>query len=366
LIGGLVVLLGIIAMITVHEAGHFLAAKAVGIKATKFYFGFGPKLWSTQRGETEYGIRAFPIGGYVNIVGMDPSKPVSPEDVGRTYHDKPFWVKSVVVLAGVASHFVIAFLLFFVVVSLVGVSVSTTTIEEVQATLADGTVTPAAAAGLQDGDRIVGIDDLESDEWPELVAYIAGHPGETVEIAVDRGGETLTLEATLAALDDGTRGYLGVRSAQATDRAGPIQGVVDSGAAVGEATVASVTGLWRMVSGFGGLVEAAITGDAEKIEDTRPASPIGLVRIGAETQSLGFAFTLELIALVNVFVGVFNLVPMPPFDGGHFAVALYEKVRGRRVDVSVLAPVTVVVVVFMLLLGVLAIYLDIANPFTLQ
>ena len=222
MIGGLVVILGIIAMITVHEAGHFLAAKAVGIKATKFFFGFGPKVWSTQRGETEYGIRAFPIGGYVHIVGMDPSKPIDPEDEGRTYHDKPFWAKSFVVLAGVASHFIVAFLIFLAVGTLIGVSVSTTTIEEVQATLDDGSVGPAATAGMFEGDRLLSVGDVASDEWLELVTYIAAHPGETVEIRVDRGGESVLLSATLAEVDDGeggVRGYLGVRSKQATHRA---------------------------------------------------------------------------------------------------------------------------------------------------
>jgi len=112
--GGLIVLFGIIAMVMLHEAGHFLAAKALGMKATEFFFGFGPRLWSTRRGETEYGIKAIPLGGYVRIVGMNPYEEVDPADVGRTYRDQPFRAKAVVVLAGVTSHFVVAFLLFFV------------------------------------------------------------------------------------------------------------------------------------------------------------------------------------------------------------------------------------------------------------
>ncbi len=367
--GGLIVLFGIVAMVMVHEGGHFLAAKAVGMKATEFFFGFGPKLWSTRRGETEYGVKAIPLGGYVRIVGMNPYEEVAPEDLGRTYREQSFSAKSIVVLAGVASHFVVAFVLFYLVASVLGVSVSTTTVASVQAQLADGSPTPAAIAGILPGDRIVAIGGIAAEEWSDVVDYIAAHPGATVPIVVERSGQTLDFTVTLAALDDGEggeRGFLGVRSASEKDRSGPIAGLGDAGTAVYQATGASAEGLWRMVTGFGGLVEAVITGDAEKIDEIRPASPIGLVRIGAQTEDLGIAFTLELLALVNVFVGLFNLVPMYPLDGGHFAVALYEKVRGRPADVRKLAPVAAVVVVFMVLLGVLAIYLDIANPFTLQ
>ena len=367
--GGLIVLFGIIAMVMIHEGGHFLAAKATGMKVTEFFFGFGPRLWSTRRGETEYGVKAFPLGGYVRIVGMNPYEEVAPEDLGRTYREQRFSAKAIVVLAGVASHFVVAFLLFYIVASILGVSVSTTTVESIQATLADGSPSPAAAAGILPGDRIVAIGGVDTDEWSEVVAVISAHPGDEVEVVLARNGQTIELTATLAALEDEAgeeRGFLGVRAASVKDRAGPIAGIGEAGAAVGEATVASAEGLWRMVSGFGGLVEAVITGDVEEIEDRRPASPIGLVRIGAQTEDLGIAFTLELLALVNVFVGIFNVVPIYPLDGGHFAVAVYEKVRGRAADVRKLAPIAAVAVAFMVLLGVLAIYLDIANPFTLR
>lgn len=367
--GGLIVVFGIIAMVMIHEAGHFVAAKALGMKATEFFFGFGPKLWSTRSGETEYGVKAFPLGGYVRIVGMNPYEEVAPEDFGRTYREQPFRAKAIVVLAGVASHFVVAFLLFFVVASVLGVQVSTTTVESVQAALADGTPTPAASAGVQPGDRILSIDGVATEEWADVVAVIVDGPGDTVDLVVERDGTAIELIVTLAAIEgeDGEeRGFLGVRSATVTDRAGPIEGAADAGGAVGEATVASATGLWRMVTGFGGLIEAVISGDAERIDETRPASPIGLVRIGAETENLGIGFTLELLALVNVFVGLFNVVPIYPLDGGHFAVALYEKIRGRQADVRKLAPVAAVVVAFMVVLGVLAIYLDITNPFSLR
>jgi membrane-associated protease RseP (regulator of RpoE activity) len=367
-IGGITVLVGIIAMVMIHEAGHFIAAKATGMKATEFFFGFGPKLWSTQRGETEYGVKAFPLGGYVRIVGMNPYEEVPPEDEGRTYREKPFWAKSVVVLAGVASHFVVAFLLFWLVNSVVGVGTITTTIAEVSATV-DGEPSPAAAAGLRPGDRIIAVDGVATPEWGDVTAEIADSPGETVVFTIERGEATITVEATLASVEDeagGRRGLLGVTAATPTERLGPMEGFVEAGASIGDGVVMSAQGMWQLFTGIGDLITATIEGDRDTLDQVRPASPIGLVQIGAETQRFGFAFTLELIALFNIFIALLNLIPMYPFDGGHFVVAVYEKVRGRAPDVRKLAPIAAAVLLFFVLLGVLAIYLDIAEPFRLN
>jgi len=368
MIGGLIVLVGIVTMVMVHEGGHFLAAKATGMKATEFFFGFGPKLWSTRRGETEYGVKAIPLGGYVRIVGMNPYEEVAEADMGRTYREQPFWAKSVVVLAGVASHFVVAFIIFFSVATLIGSEEVTTTVAAVQPTLEDGSASPAAAAGIRPGDTLLRIGGVEVDSWDSIVQEIRANPGETLVIRVERESDEILLTTTLAALDDdagGKRGFLGVTPATENHRVNPAAAFVDAGASVGRATGASVSGMWQLFSGLGDLIQATISGDSETIDRTRPASPIGLVRIGAQTEEFGLGFTLELVALVNIFVGLFNVIPIYPLDGGHFSVALYEKVRGREADVAKLAPIAAVVIIFMVLLSVLAIYLDIANPFTL-
>jgi membrane-associated protease RseP (regulator of RpoE activity) len=367
--GGIIVLLGIVSMVMIHEAGHFFAAKAFGMKATEFFFGFGPRLWSTTKGETEYGVKAIPLGGYVRIVGMNPYEDVPPEDEGRTYRERPFWQKSIVVLAGVASHFVVAFFLFFMVFTLIGVSTLVPTVSSVQAAFDDGTSTPAVLAGLDEGDSILSLDGVQTSEWSQLVEAIAARPGETVTLSVQRDGQIIAIEATLASIDDeagGKRGYLGVSPTAQKERVNPIVGVGRAGGAIGEAVVVSTQGMWQLFTGLGDLIGATISGDTDGIDDVRPASPIGLVRIGAQTQDLGIGFTLELVALINVFVGLFNVIPIYPLDGGHFSVALYERIRGREADVRKLAPVAAAVVIFMVLLGVLAIYLDIANPLNLN
>jgi membrane-associated protease RseP (regulator of RpoE activity) len=366
-IAGIIVVVGIISMVMIHEGGHFLAAKATGMKATEFFFGFGPKLWSTKRGETEYGVKAIPAGGYVRIVGMNLYEEVDPADEGRTYRERPFWQKSVVVLAGVASHFVVAFVLFFVVLTAFGVVELTTQISGVQDTLDDGTTpSPAVVAGLQEGDTVLTFDGEPVEEWDELAVMIADRPGETVVIGVERDGRLLDIEADLAAVDgdgSGKRGYLGVSPGREEVRVGPLRGLVQAGGEVASATVASVQGLWQLVSGFGDLLGATLTGNTEDLGGNRVTSPIGIVGIAADIGDIGF--TLELLALVNVFVGIFNVIPIYPLDGGHFAVALYERIRGRPADVRKLAPIAAAVVAFVILLGIFAIYLDIARPFQL-
>ena len=368
--GALVIIVGVIVLIMVHEAGHFLAARAVGMKATEFFFGFGPRLWSVRRGETEYGVKALPLGGYVRIAGMNPYEEVAPEDVGRTYREKPFWAKSVVVLAGGATHLVLAFLLYYMVFTVIGVDSGqpTTRVAAVSTTGPEaGLVSPAAEAGIRPGDVIVELGGVAVPTWDDLVAAIVSRPGATVPVVVERDGARLELAATLAAVrdDDGTRGWLGVSPAGLQVRAGPIEGVGEAGGAVVDAVSMSARGMWGLFRNLGTLVTATFQGDQETIDQNRPLSLVGLGRLGAQTQQYGLAFTFELLALIYVFLAIFNLLPVYPLDGGHFVVALYEKIRGRAPDVRKLAPIAGAVVAFIVLLGLFALYLDIARPFEL-
>ncbi len=365
MIGGILVVVGIIAIVMIHETGHFLAARAVGMKATEFFFGFGPRLWSRRRGDTEYGVKAFPVGGYVRIVGMSPLEEIAPEDEGRTYQDKPFWAKSVVVLAGSATHFPVAFLLFYLVASGIGLPVATTTVDAVQATLADGSAAPAAVVGLLPGDTVTSLAGVPTPEWQDLVDEITARPGQTVALGVERAGQALSLQVTLASVDDGEggeRGYLGISPGTRSERAGVLGGFGQAGAAVGDAMVASGRGLWQLVTGAPRLVAAVFGGNADDVGDSRPVSPIGLVGIAGD---LGPAYALQLVAYVAVFVGVLNIIPLYPLDGGHFAVALYEKLRGRRADVRKLMPIAAAVVAFLVFVGLLGVYLDIFHPLNL-
>ncbi|MCZ6462337.1 MAG: site-2 protease family protein, partial [Actinobacteria bacterium] len=345
-----VMLIGIVLMIVIHEGGHFVAAKAFNMKATEAFFGFGPKLWSITRGETEYGIKAIPLGGYVRIIGMSPGDPVAAEDADRTYRAAPFWQKTIVVLAGIASHFVVAFLLFFLVFSVWGQiardeegdRVPTLTLALVARTTPDGAPAPARIAGFEEGDVLTSLDGAVVTSWTGFVDLVQVKGGDSVVIGYDRGGEPAQVPVTLALVErplfvDGEAvtddngnviteeiGYFGAAPEIERFNDGFISNIGAAGSALVTSMWEGAKGLWALIVGFPDLLRGVFTGDDEILNEVRPITPIGLVRIAGPLES-----TLGILALVNVFVGIVNVIPLYPLDGGHFAVALYEKLTGR-------------------------------------
>lgn len=382
--GPYLMIVGIIAMIVIHEGAHFVAAKGFGMKATEAFFGFGPKLWSMRRGETEYGVKAIPFGGYVRIIGMNPFEEIDEEDESRTYRAAPFWKKTIVVLAGIVSHFVVALLLLWlvgtvwgtVVVGDDGELVRSTTIAAVSASL-PGTdeATPATISGARAGDVIVATNGAPVVEWQDFTDFAEANGGVDVVISVVRDDEIVNLATTLATIDkpvvvdgqfvlgDGGEpvteevGFFGVTPEAEREFLGPIAMVPRAAEQFGEALVSSFRGLWEITIGFPKLVMSVFGGDDEILDTVRPISPIGLVRIAGPLES-----TLQLLALVNIFVGVLNFVPLYPLDGGHFSVAAYEKVTGRTPNIEKLLPVAAAVLLFLVSLGLMGLYLDIFKP----
>lgn len=364
-------ILAIVAMVMIHEAGHFVAAKWAGMKVTEFYFGFGPRLWSIRKGETQYGIKALPLGGYVKIIGMSNlERGVDPADEHRTYRQQSFPKRVVVAAAGVATHFVVAFLLLLFMWTLIGVPRNDKPVIGTISRLDSGAA-PAVDAGFATGDRIVSVDGTPISEWAQLPPAIQQSPGRPLRFVVDRKGELLTLTATPAPIErDGrTIGFIGIGSAQIVEKLGPVAAVGRSGSEVWRLTTASVQGLGSIFtpSSIRDYV-GHVSGRPEPgTEDLRPISVVGVTRIAGQAAENGTFTVIYVLVLLNLFVAVLNLVPLLPFDGGHIAVATYERLRsrgGRRyhADVGKLMPVTAAVVVFMVLLGVTSIYLDIVNP----
>ncbi len=416
--GPIFIIVGMLLMIVIHEAGHFLAAKYFNMKATEAFFGFGPRLWSTRRGETEYGVKAFPLGGYVRIIGMNPFEEIPPEEEHRTYRFKPFWQKTVVVLAGIASHFVIGFFLFVILFSVwnertlsleVGnvtqVAVSASGAADELPLLLEGgdsvisvdgvdldslgtatdkapdevidvvverdgeqitlqtndnvVIAPSYLIGIQEGDRLVALDGIAIDDWEHFVELAHERPGLLTTVDVERSGEIITNDVVLAErnVDGEVIGFLGVGPSVEETDVGVFAALGKSVVEVGRTTVLSLEGLWTMVRQTPELLGAAIGQDAGAIEEARPVSVIGIARIASDLYS-----AVALLAYVNIFVGTLNFIPLYPLDGGHFAVALYEKIRGREADVRPLIPVAAAVFIFIMLLGLLGIYFDIVDP----
>ena len=358
---------GLFFFVMAHEAGHFIAAKLTKMKATEFFFGFGPRIYSFIRGETEYGIKAIPAGGYVRIIGMNPLEEVAPEDVGRTYREKLFWEKAVVVLAGVLMNVLLGYLILFGTILVYGNLFAADVIpvvSDVSATF-DDAPSPAALAGLEVGDSILEIDGVLTPGWVDVVSEIGNRPGEQVEILIERDGSSLTLETTLASrtIDGVESGFLGVSPTEFI----PDVGVFEAVGVAGRETVAlaglSYEFLWDMVTNLDALAFVFVGEDLP--DESRPVSIVGLAQIGGQATEVGWETVFLFLGYINIVLAVMNSLPLFPLDGGHFALALYEKVFKREADIRKLAPVAAVVIALFVFLGVVSVFLDITDPIQL-
>jgi membrane-associated protease RseP (regulator of RpoE activity) len=365
--GILVFVFGVLLMILVHELGHFVAAKRFGIKVEEFFIGFGPRLWSFRRGETEYGLKAIPVGGYVRIAGMNPFQEPPPEDRGRLFGDRPAWQRAIVLVAGAMTHFVLAFLLLAAFFWFVGVPLfGGPQVAQVQRTL-DGTPSPAAEAGLRAGDVFVEVEGQPIGSYQEFKELVDGSVGREIEVVVERDGARVVLEATpvLSEVEGEPTGRLGILLTSeyvGRDRSGPIEGLGDAARGVGTFTVESFRAMGRVFGPEGlGRVAQVLFGEERTVND--PVGIVGVARVAGQAVEAGFleAF-LELFAFFNVFVGILNILPLPPLDGGHLAVLGFESVTGRRVDPRSLIPITALVAGFLVLFTIALTYLDVFSP----
>ena len=367
--------LAIAAVVMLHEAAHFAVAKLSGMKATEFFLGFGPRLWSVRKGETEYGIKALPLGGYVKIIGMSNlERDIDPADEPRTYRQATYPRRLAVALAGVATHFVLAFLLLVVLLSAVGVpNYDKPTLQVGALSRLDTGASPAVDAGFRVGDRIVAVNGTPVTAWDDVRSFISGNAGQPVTFLVDRKGvqQELRVVPTVLERNGEARGFVGISPRPAVETMGPV-------AASGEAVV----DIWKLTTGSfaalgsffspGSLSNYAdqltnADGAASQSDDSRIISVVGVARIAGQAAESGAFNVIYLLVLMNIFIGVFNLIPLLPLDGGHVAIATYERIRSRagrryQADVGKMMPVAAAVIVVLVLLGVTSIYLDIVRP----
>ena len=360
-----VFVVGLLVSVFLHEMGHFVTARRTGMKVTQFFMGFGPRLWSTQRGEVEYGIRALPLGAFVRIVGMNNLDECDPTDEPRAYRAQSYPKRMLVITAGSLMHGVIALVLFFGVYATSGRYTET---GDVLVTSPPAANSPAQQSGVVLGDVIREIDGIVVSSRDQFIDQIVSKkPGQTVTVIVDRSGERVSLNATLGNNPvDTSIAYFGVASWSLDYvRVNPVKAIGYASQDLVVTAGRSVAGVFVVLNPVN-IVNSVIDDKADPA--TRPGTVVGASQLGGEIgRQDGLKGVLLLLASVNIFVGVFNLFPLLPFDGGHAAIATYERFRSRRgktyrADVGKMVPVATMVVGLLALLLIVGLYLDLTQP----
>jgi membrane-associated protease RseP (regulator of RpoE activity) len=391
LFGVVLFALGICVSVALHELGHMVSAKAFGMRVRRYFIGFGPKMFSFHRGETEYGLKWIPLGGFCDIAGMTNLDEVAPEEAPRAMWRFKTWKRTTVLASGSLVQFLLGFLILFLMAATMGLPNLTgkpvvsslencvtnvaTTAEAANPACPPGQTGPAATAGIQPGDTIVSVAGHPTPTWSDVAGLIQAANGPT-PVEVRRGDRTIPLVITVPQVErptgNGTArvGVAGVDFAR-TLQYGPVAAVGGAAGFAGD----MIGQTWQRLLEFPERIPAVVHSifGGERDPNT-PVSVVGASRIGGEAVEAGLwpLFWL-LLASLNFFMGVFNLLPLLPMDGGHIAIGWYERIRDairkRRgkaargpVDYSRLGAVTVVLVLIGGSVVVLTVAADIVNP----
>ncbi len=369
-------------MILFHEAGHFVAARLTGMKATEFFLGFGPRLWSFRRGGTEFGVKALPLGGYVKVIGMTNLETLAdPADEPKTYRAATYPRKVLLASAGTIAHFILAFVLFLSLNSGFGrmTGFSLPVVGSVNP-LEIGS-SPAAIAGIKAGDRIVEISGTPIAIGSDVRTAIDNTATRPLTVTLDRNGVRKTVPLTPVRDVDGVM-RIGVQWDEnafgtTTNRMGLVTGAKESVSSMVRLVPETWGGLFRFfapssLQSYGSTLGKAATNQplTRAESEGRMSSAVGISRMMRDAGRDDVRTAIELFAIVNIFVGMFNMLPLMPLDGGHVLVATYERLRSRRgrmyhVDFRKLLPVTYVVLLVMSVIGFTSLYLDITKPLSL-
>ena len=378
IIGILAFVVALLFSVMIHEFGHYLTARHYGMKVSEFFLGFGKRLWSTQRGETEFGIKALPAGGYCRIEGMAPNDEMPIGEEERAFYKASSGKKLIVLGAGSFLHFVLGYLLLFTLFAGVGTNQVLPVIGQVVADSA------AQDAGIKAGDEVTSINGKAVKNWFKDVEAIRNSQGKELTLEVERDGQLLSITATPRLTDvDGTKRYvLGIVNTIGMRRSGVIESTSYAFTATKSFITESGKSLIALPSKIPALWGQTVRG--EERDANGLVGVVGVARVSGEAVgsaelsiSERLATFMLIIASLNIFVGIFNLLPILPLDGGHMAVAiadevraLFARLRGRprpaAIDVTVLTPVTMVVFVILACLTLLLLVADVINPVTLN
>lgn len=376
LLGILAFAIALLLSVMVHEFGHYITAKRFDMKVTEFFLGFGKRVWSFTRGETEFGIKVIPAGGYCRIEGMTPRDEMPAGEEPRAFFGASTTRKLIVLGAGSFAHFLIGFLLIFSIFFGVGINALLSDISQVSPNSA------AAAAGFQAGDKIIAIDGREVTNWYQDSRAIGASQGRELTFTVLRDGEKISIIAAPTYLKAEKRYVLGVVTKIGTQREGFFTSISESGRATAVLTRESIKSLVALPTKIPQLIRQTFGG--EERDPNGLVGVVGAARVSGDAVSSNklnnterFGTFLLLVASLNIFVGLFNLLPLLPLDGGHMAVAIadefrafFARLRGKPrpagIDVNVLTPITMTVFAVLAVLTVILLIADIFNPVSLN
>jgi membrane-associated protease RseP (regulator of RpoE activity) len=390
-IGVVIFVVALLVSVMLHETGHFVVAKWFGMKVTRYFVGFGPTIWSTWRGDTEYGIKLLPLGGFVKIVGMHSlDDPDDPEDEARSFRRQPAWQRILVLCAGSAMHFLLALLLTFGLALSVGIAYGNTQVGTLSACVPIGlkaynenscagsrVPSPAKLAGLRLGDVVTAVDGHPVTNFDQLTDQVRPLPaGTPVTVTIRRDGKLVNLHTKVAHVNGRSGSYLGLSYAGFVFQIpSPLGAIEYAGTTFGEV----LTGSAEAVGQLPGELHELFSKNRSKTSAAGVGSVVGAAEATGEevASNQGWqykvTFVLLIIVSLNIFVGAFNLLPLLPMDGGHIAVIIYERIRawlarlrGRPdpglVDMAKLLPVSFSLFMVIVVFSVVLILADIINP----
>jgi regulator of sigma E protease len=302
-------------LIVLHEAGHMWVARALGMRVERFSVGFGPVLWSGSRGGTEYAISALPLGGYVKIAGMAASDEIAPDDT-TAFCNQPAWRRVLVLAAGPGANYLVAVVLAIALLASVGLPVS-----DGSSRVGDLVAgKPAAAAGLQPGDRVLKVGDIAVNDWKTLLSELQRHPGQTLPLTVERGAGAAPLTLSITLDDDKGVGRAGFYPYAVWQRRGPVAAVVEGVQLTNARLMANLDGLVQLV---------------KREQKAELSGPLGIGQELVRGAKLGMDRFFTIVWNVSIALALLNLLPLPALDGGRLVFLAYELVTRRRVNEKV-------------------------------